>query len=393
MIKKKTIALVSNTSWSVYNFRLGLIRHLKKCGFNVVVIAPKDAFTSKLIAEGISYSQIEMSNYGINPIQELKTSLSLFKIYRDIRPDLIFHFTIKPNIYGSIAAACCKIPSILVTTGMGSLFAFKNFFIRWATLILYRVAATLSREVWFLNENDRQLFLNKRVVKKKKTKLLPSEGINTEWFKSRREKNYSGSLKFLFAGRLLYDKGVQQFIDAAKIIKERYPNVKFQLLGFIDQSNPNSVPYKKIEEWQKKNLIKYLGETTDVRSFIEKASCLVFPSFYREGVSRILMEAAALETPIITTDNVGCREVVDHNKNGFIIEPKNVDQLVEALEEFISMDAQDRMVMGKLGRKKIMNEFDETLIFDKYNGAIERVLNVSITPISTPSAHKSPTIS
>jgi len=144
----KTIALVSNTSWSIYNFRLGLIRHLKKAGFNVIVVAPRDAFTAKLIAEGISFHQIDISNYGINPFQELRTTRNLFRIYKGTRPDLIFHFTIKPNIYGSMAAALCRIPSVLVTTGMGSLFAFKNFLVRWVTMILYRIAVLLSREVW-----------------------------------------------------------------------------------------------------------------------------------------------------------------------------------------------------------------------------------------------------
>lgn len=383
MKEKKTIALVSNTSWSIYNFRLGLIRHLKKCGFKVVVIAPKDAFTAKLIEEGISFSQINISNYGTNPLQELKTMRNLYRAYSRIKPDLIFHFTIKPNIYGGIAAAISRIPSILVTTGMGSLFAFKNILVRWITLILYRFAALLSKEVWFLNESDEKIFIDKKIVSPSKSRILPSEGINTDWFKVRKPKNYNDPITLMFAGRLLYDKGVQQFIDAARIIKKKYPFVQFQLLGFVDQSNPNSVPYQKIEEWQKAKIIKYLGETTDVRPFLDQATCLVFPSFYREGVSRILMEAAAMETPIITTDNVGCREVVDHNKNGFIIPTKNVQSLVEAIEEFISMEPQDRMVMGKLGRKKVLKEFDEKIILKEYEKTIGRVLNIETPSVIT----------
>ena len=369
------IVLVSNTSWSLYNFRLGLIRSLNSQGYDVTVVAPRDSFTSKLISEGISYKELAIKNYSINPFDDLKIIWQLSRIYRNIKPSLIFHYTIKPNIYGGIAAYFSGIPSILVTTGLGHLFEFKNIIIRWITLFLYRIAAFMSKELWFLNENDKDVFVYKRIVRVKKTRVIKGEGINTEWFTPRKSKNLTGLHRFLFAGRLIWDKGIQEFVDAARIIKAKYPNTRFEIIGFIDQSNPKAVLYEQIAQWQKEKVIRYLGETTDIRRFLNKASCLVFPSYYREGISRILMEAASMETPIITSDNVGCRDLVDHGITGFIVEPKNVEALVQSIEEFMLLSPEDKLVMGKLGRKKMIKHFEEKLIIDTYHKAIQNYIS------------------
>jgi glycosyltransferase involved in cell wall biosynthesis len=370
----KTIALVSNTSWSLYNFRLGLIRHLKSQGFRIVVIAPKDAFTAKLIAEGIDYKEIEIFNYGTNPVYEIKLIFSLIHLYKAIKPDLIFHYTIKPNIYGSIAARYCGIPSIIITTGLGHLFEFKNWMVRAITIFLYRIACHLSKESWFLNSNDLDVFVYKLIVKKSKTLLLKSEGIDLDWFSPRSASKHPKTTIFLYAGRLLVDKGILVFRDAAETIKRKYHHVEFQVLGFVDQSNPNSIEYERLLEWQKKKVIIYLGETTDVRPYLANCDCLVFPSYYREGVSRILMEASAMERPIITTDNVGCREVVDNGINGFVIPVRDTQSLVKVMEEFLQMNKTDREIMGKAGRRKMEREFDEALVLNVYDQAIARYL-------------------
>ena len=377
MQKTHKIALVANTSWSVYNFRLGLIRALIKSGIKVVVIAPKDGFTANLIAEGIQFEELRLHNYGTNPVLELFTIRQLYKIYRKHKPSLIYHYTIKPNLYGTMAAALCGIPSIMVTTGLGHMFMFKNLFVRWLTRVMYRTAAKFSKQVWFLNDNDRDLFIYKRIVKPEKTKILKSEGIDLEWFKLDRAKDFNGPVNFLYAGRLLWDKGIAELIEVARRIKKVFPEVSFDVLGFINQTNPNSVPYAKILEWQNEGVINYLGETHDVRPYLSKAHCLVFPS-YREGMSRILMEAAAMETPIITTDNVGCRDIVDHNKNGFLFESKDVDGFEKCLKEFIEMESQDKMVFGKLGRKKMLDEFDEKGVIQAYYASINAVLNIEL---------------
>ena len=366
----KTIVLVSNTSWSLYNFRLGLIRRLKALGYSVVVVAPKDNFTSKLVSEGITYRSIQLDNYGTNPLNELRLIRQLRSIYKEVEADLIFHYTIKPNIYGSIASWLSKKPSIIVTTGLGHLFEFSNVLVKWITIWLYRIAAMLSKEVWFLNDSDRDVFVYKRIVSKRKAKMLYSEGIDTEWFKPRSSKNHKGQIRFLFAGRLIWDKGVKEYVEAARIIKQKYRNVKFELLGFIDETNPNSVPYDYIAKCQQEKVIKFLGETTDVRYNLQKADCLIFPSFYREGVSRILMEAASMATPIITTDNVGCKDIVQHEKNGYLVPIKDVQTLAATIERFIGLEHDDKELMGQLGRKLMQEKFDESIILKQYEDTV-----------------------
>jgi len=370
--KKNTIVLVSNTSWSLYNFRLGLIRKFKSLGYEVVVVAPKDNFTSKLVAEGITYKPIYLDNYGTNPINELRLVRQLSRIYKDVNADLIFHYTIKPNIYGSLASALSKKPSIIITTGLGHLFEFSNILVRWITIFMYRIAAWLSKEVWFLNDNDRDVFVYKKIVSKKKAKVLHSEGIDTEWFAPKARKNHKGQIRFLFAGRLIWDKGVREYVEAARIIKQKYKGIKFEILGFIDQSNPNSVPYEYIEKWQREKIINFLGETTDIRYYLQKANCLIFPSFYREGVSRVLMEAAAMGTPIVTTNNVGCKDIVIDGKNGYLVDVKDINALVAAIEKFIELPNEDKDIMGNLGRKMVTDKFSENIILDQYITTVQK---------------------
>ncbi len=374
--KKRTIAIVSNTSWSIYNFRLGLIHHLKNLGFDVLVIAPKDAFSSILISEGFHYHHVDIQNYGINPFNDCKTVLQLIRIYRKYKVDFIFHYTIKPNIYGTCAAAWCKIPSIAVTTGLGHMFTFKNDLLRFLIVNMYRFAALLSKEVWFLNEKDKLTFIEHKIVSLKKAYILPSEGINTRYFMDDCQplNPKIEKLTFLFAGRLIWDKGVGELVEAARYIKNKYDFVEFELLGFIDLKNPNSVMPEQITDWQEENILHYLGETTDVKSVLCHIDCLVFPSYYREGISRILLEAASMGKPIITTDNIGCREVVSDNETGFLCQPKNVKDLIEKIEVFIHLLPQEKKEMGVKARQKMQLEFDEDIIIERYVKKINQYL-------------------
>ena len=372
----KKIAIVSNTSWSVYNFRLGLLERLKAYGHEVVIVAPKDEFSSKLIAMGFSYEVVKINNYGTNPLNEIKIIQELTQIYKKHQFDFIFHYTIKPNIYGSFAAKRCNIPSIAITTGLGHLFSYKSYIVRKFTMSLYRLASHYSKQVWFLNQNDLDTFVNKKIVKPEKTILLHSEGINVQWFKPTDRKPKNDKIVFLFAGRILWDKGIKEFAAAAETITKEYKNVEFHLLGFIDPSNPNSVPSAQIQTWQKNKTIKYLGDTDDVRPFIEDCSCLLFPSFYGEGISRILLEASSMGKPIITTDNVGCREIVEHGKNGFLTKPKDVEDIINKIKTFIAIDQKKRDKMGREGRAKVLREFDEEFVIKRYFETLSAFLGI-----------------
>ena len=320
------------------------------------------------MAEGFNFHHIYTSNYSTNPLNDLRTLFQLVRIYRKNEFDFIFHYTIKPNIYGTLAARWCKIPSIAITTGLGRLFSFNNKVVKYLSTKLYQVAARYSQQIWFLNQSDLDNFIGRGITTKKKAFLLPSEGIDTQKFKPKETYyvNEKKQLSFLFAGRVIWDKGVKEFVEAAKIIKREYKNIEFQMLGFIDPSNPNAVPYEDIQKWQKRNIISYLGETEDVRPYLDDSSCLVFPSFYNEGISRILLEAAAMAKPIITTDNVGCRDVVKDNYNGFICKIKDKNDLVLKIRKFMTLTQKEQELMGLNGRKVVLENFNEEQIIKIY---------------------------
>jgi glycosyltransferase involved in cell wall biosynthesis len=349
------------------------------------VIAPKDNFSAKLISEGVSYRHINLDNYGTNPISELRIVRQLSNIYKSEEIDFIFHYTIKPNIYGSIAAKLAGIPSVAITTGLGHLLTFSNWVTRAVSLSLYKIGAALSKEVWFLNEQDRSDFLKLRIVRKKKTFLLPGEGVDTEFFKPKFEKENGSSMRMLFAGRIIWDKGFKEFIDAAKIIKKKYPYCEFNVVVFVDPTNPNGVPYEYIVEHQHSGLINFHGETDDVRPFIVDTHCLIFPSIYREGVSRILLETASMKTPIITTDNVGCKDLVDDNITGLIIPKHDTKALIVAMDKFINMSYQDRLEMGRLARLKIMSSHEQSVINSIYLKRLQSWLPSKTSQVKQPS--------
>lgn len=374
MNKIPTLLFVSNTSWSIYNFRIEVIEALKRKGYRVVVAAPKDSFTTKIVAKGIDFIEIDLNNYSTNVFKEFNVIVQLLRVYRQVHPDLIFHYTIKPNIYGSIAAFLSKKKSIIFITGLGQLFKFENRVVQRLTLRLYRFACNVSKEVWFLNDNDRDVFLYKSLVKEDKIRVLPSEGINLDWFKTKRSTNTTDELVFLFAGRLLWEKGIAEYVEAAKTITSIYTHVRFQILGFVDQDNPRCVSYEQLMKWQRMGWIEYKGETTDIRPYMDKCDCFVFPSFYREGISRVLLEAASMETPIITTDNVGCKNVVIDERTGYLVQPKSVDDLVEKLRMFINLSHSDRLVMGKLGRRHVQKNYSQIQVNKIYSKVINRLV-------------------
>ena len=365
MKKNGKIAFVSNTSWSVYNFRLGIIKRLLALGLEVIIIAPNDDYSQKLKDLGCHFFPLSLDNYSTNPLKDIRTTFQLWNLYRQLKPDYIFHYTIKPNFYGTIAAFLNGIPSIAITTGLGHLF-FSNPIVTFITTNLYRLTGKLTKEIWFLNESDRITFIEKELVAPEKTFLLPSEGVNIEHFSPQPRRTFSNKTIFLYAGRMLKNKGVALLEKASNILQQRGYEIEVQLLGDISRYIPNGITPEQLNRWQIEGHIRYLGITADVRPFIANADCIVFPSYYGEGISRILLESASMEKAIISTDHVGCREVVEDGKNGFLIPIKNVVALVKAMEQFLSLNATDRKAMGKFGREKVKREFEEEKIISIY---------------------------
>jgi glycosyltransferase involved in cell wall biosynthesis len=364
--EKQTIALVSNTAWSLYNFRLELI--------HVLTISPKDKYAELLIELGCSFEAVTIDNYGSNPFRDFKSILAFRKIYRLYNIQFIFHYTIKPNIYGSLAAAVQGIPFIPVVTGLGHLFTNPN----WKTTVakaLYKLAFLSATEVWFLNESDASIFAQIGLVSESKIKHLPSEGINTKHYQQYAYGLISNNtFKFILASRLILEKGINEYVEAARILKREGYNVELHLLGFIEKTNPQGIDLETILDWHAEGLICYLGHTDDIRPYLEKADCLVLPTYYREGVPRILMEGASMQLPLIATDNVGCRQVVEDNVNGFLCQRKNPQDLVRCMKQMMSLSFKERAHFGLLGRRRVYTLYHQSIIVNKYIRALKKLL-------------------
>ncbi len=375
-MNKKTIGIVINTSWNIFNFRFGLLKALQKEGYKIVAIAPKDQYSEKLEEMGFEYHNININGNGTNPVEDAKLIYAFYKLYKEINPDVILHYTIKPNIYGTIAASILKIPTINNIAGLGTLFVKQNIVTSIAKL-LYRYSQSKAKHIFFQNMDDLELFINEKLVKKEKCDVLPGSGIDASKFLPI-EKEDDGTVRFLLISRMLWEKGIGEFVEAAKIIKQNYLDVEFQLLGFLGVANPSAITQRQMQEWVDGGYVNYLGVTDDVKQFIAQADCIVLPSFYREGTPRTLLESASMAKPIITTDNVGCRDVVDHKVNGYICESKNVEDLTKKIEMFLKLNDQDRKVMGQKSREKMIKEYDEKLVIEKYKRAIEECISRNI---------------
>lgn len=368
-MKKKTLLFVGNTAWSMYNFRLEVLKFFTG-DYNVIVLAPEDAWGNKLLSEGISYIPITIDNKGTSPLNDIKLMWDLYWLYRKCRPSLIFHYTIKPNIYGTLASLLCrKVKSIAVVTGAGSVFV-KNTWLTKLVSLMFKCSLKFSHEVWFLNNEDRDLFISSKMVDRSKSVVLPSEGINTDQFKDCHATKNTEKFIFLYLGRVLWDKGVGEFVEAARKIKETRNGVIFQILGFLDQRTPSAIPPNIVTGWHREGIVEYLGSSDDVKKTILESNCIVLPSSYREGIPRSLLEAASLEKPVIASDIAGCRAVVEDGVTGYLCQPRNAFDLQQKMEKMIGLTIEQRESMGKAARKKIKKQFEIKAIIEQYQKSV-----------------------
>lgn len=368
----KRIAIVANTTWNIYNFRMNVIGKLLEEGYEVVVIAPVDKYIhyKKEFPQVIHVPLKKLDRDSINPLKDLSLTLELKSIYKKVKPDIVLHYTVKPNIYGGIAAHLNKIPSIAVVTGLGYAFI-HNGYVETVTKMLYRATSRFHEKVIFENIDDRLLFVEEKLIKGNQGISIKGCGIDANHFSPFPNGIIKKQTTFTFIGRLLYDKGIQEFVEAAKIMKEKYDNVVFWLVGEIDDKNPAAVRKDDLMRWVKNDIVIYHGATNDVRTFIAASDCIVLPS-YREAIARSITEGMAMEKPVITTDTPGCREAVDDGENGFLVPIKNATALAEAMDRIHLMDGDRRHEMGIHGRKKVMSEFDDKLIANEILTVINR---------------------
>ncbi|WP_136621050.1 MULTISPECIES: glycosyltransferase family 4 protein [Mesorhizobium] len=369
---RNTIVISINTSWNVFNFRKGLIEALRSHGHDVVIMAPRDEYSSLIAAMGCRYVELEMDNSGTSPLRDMVLLWRYWRLLRRERPLAFVGFTIKPNVFGSIAANLNGIAVINNISGLGTAFVRGGLLLRIAKA-LYRVALARSKMVFFQNDDDRMLFVDAHLVREEQTGLLPGSGIDLVRFAPPSETcTRSDAIVFLLVARLLWDKGVGEFIEAARLVRQGVPGVRFQLLGFLDVENRTAVSREQVEKWVGEGLVEYLGATDDVRPFLSAADCVVLPS-YREGTPRSLLEAAAMSKPLIATDVPGCREVVDHAVNGFLCKVRDPDDLASMMIEFAMMDDASRARMGAQSRNKVERQFSETIVIEKYMQQIEKL--------------------
>jgi len=395
MTQKPTLILVCNTAWGIANFRGNLIRHWVAQGKRVVAIAPPDAVAqAKLAEQGAIFEPLALDNRGANPLQELKVVWQLIKLYRQYQPQLVVHYTIKPVIYGSWAAALARVPSLAVVTGQG--FAFLNKGVKaWLARNLYRLSLRFAKGVWFLNKDDYQLFTQSGLAPASKSAILPGEGVDTEHFSPRTNAHKDGVVRLLLIARLLYDKGIAEFAQAGSLLKHQHDDVldhhainprnheehdaiahlsavQLQLLGPFYPQNPQAITPEVVAHWQSEGWIKYLGETSDVREHIANCDALVLPS-YAEGLPRTVLEAMSMGKPVIATDVVGCRDLVVDGETGLLCEARDAEALANAIRDFLLLSPQARGAMGTAGRERVVTQFADARVLAQYDDFCQRL--------------------
>jgi glycosyltransferase involved in cell wall biosynthesis len=360
------IAIVINTSWNIYNFRMGLVDFFRSKGLEVIAIAPKDEFTEEL-AKKITYYPIQMEQKGTNPLSDLFLIFRLYRLYKQVSPDCILHYTIKPNIYGTFAASLAGIPCINNVSGLGTVFLHDSFSTRIAK-VLYRLAFCFPKKVFFQNQEDLALFIQKKLVKYDKTDVLPGSGVDLQYFQFEKLPD-SKPFTFLVIARLLYDKGILEYAEAAALLKKKYPSIRFVLAGSLDSNPKLGIPKALVDSWSQSLNIDYVGFASGIKSLISNAHCVVLPS-YREGTPRSLLEASAMGRPIVATDVPGCREVAINGYNGFLCKSGNAIDLAAKMEAILQLSPEALCQMGQNSRNLVEEKFNEQIVFSKYFEAL-----------------------
>lgn len=360
----------ANTEWYLFNFRLALAKYLQRQGVEVVMISPPGPYGPKLEAEGFRWIVVPMARRSLNPVREALLLSKLISIYRQEKPDIAHHFTIKCVIYGGLAARLVGVRGILgAVAGMGFVFASQKalaHLLRPLVRVLMRLALGGGKSrVILQNTDDRDALLSSGIANPNDVRVIPGSGVDTTRFRpSANIKDGNRLKKVLLAARLLWDKGIAEYIDAAARLKRDGVNVEFLLAGEPDTGNPNAVQADQVNAWRDELLITPLGHVDDMARLLDEIDVMVLPSFYREGVPRSLIEAAAAGLPIITTDTPGCRDVVDEGVNGYLVPVRDSNALAEAIRKILD-DQSLANRMGAAGREKALAKFDEQLVFDR----------------------------
>lgn len=372
---KPIIALLTNNDDDVYCFRKELIEGLIDEGYEMLISCPDGPKFELMRDIPFIYDNPDIDRRGTNPIADAKLMYHYWRLFRKHRPAVVLTYTAKPNVYASIAAHWMGIPAINNLTGLGSVVnerGLKKAFIMW----LFKLAYQKSACMMFQNATNMQVAIDAGMVKGD-YKLIPGSGVNTDRYPLQPypdggDGKSGAPVVFNYIGRVLKDKRVDDYIEAAKCIKKEYPQTEFNILGFIE---PTESHYEsKLKELGEKNIVIYRGSQKDVKPFVARAHCTIHPSTYGEGMSNVLLESASSGRFLITTDNPGCQETVEDDKTGFIYHGEDVDALVDAIKRFLALSNETRKKMGEAGRQRVKDNFSREIVVKAYKSKIKELL-------------------
>jgi glycosyltransferase involved in cell wall biosynthesis len=359
------VILFANTDWYLYNFRLAFARHLRAGGAHVIMLCPPGPFVARLMEQGFTVIQVAMNRRGIGPLTQLRTLLDLYKVYTRERPDIVHHFTVKSVILGSLAARLAGVRgAVNAVAGQGFIYSSNGLYANvLRPLVNGALKMALSgndRRLVLQNGDDLKRFLQSGLVRSDRVRLIRGSGVDTSRF-SEHARPGGGPTRVLLATRLLVDKGVHDYVHAARLLQDSTRSIQFLIAGEPDHGNPNSVRQRDLDAWIRSGVVRHLGHVENMSQLMAEVDIVCLPTFYGEGVPRVLIEAAASGLPIVATDIPGCREIVEHESNGLLVSPKDPVQLVKAILR-LHEDPALRESMGAAGRRKAVEEFDEEIV-------------------------------
>ena len=363
---EKNILIISNTIMGLHSFRKEVIKAICEQGYSVYISVPDDSPKAEFFKEiGCVIIKTEFDRRGMNPWADFKLMLSYRKLMRQLKPVAVLTYTVKPNVYGGIAAQICRIPQLANVTGLGD--AVENGgWLQKLTVFLYKIGLRKARKVFFQNESNRQYCIKEGIISEDSV-LLPGSGVNLQLHQYQDYPANDGKIRFLFIARLLKDKGTDEFFEAATFIKRKYSQTEFQIVGRVEGNYQ-----KQLDKLVADGIISFFGLQLDVRPYIGAVECTVMPS-YHEGMSNVNLESAANGRPVITTNVPGCRETVEDGLTGFLIEAKNSKSLIDAMERFIALPYNQKVLMGQEARKKVEREFDRKIVVNAYLKALNEL--------------------
>lgn len=357
------------TDSGIIRARSEIINSFLQSGYEIIVVSPPGKEYHKIEELGCSFIPIDIDAHGLNPYKDIKVIKEYRKILKQVRPDVVLSFTIKPNLYCGINCRMMSIPQVMNITGFGTALAYPG--LRQKVLVnMYRFVAKKVKLIFFQNQSNMNHFKNWHIASEEQYHLLPGSGVNLSRFVATPYPSDDNGIHFLFVSRILKQKGIDNYLEAAKTIKERHPQTFFHILGNADNG------YKSlIEQAEKDGYIIYHGRVNNIPDYQKMSHCTVLPSYYPEGICNVLLEAAASGRPVITTDHPGCREAVNDGETGYWVKPNNTADLVEKIEHFLRLSNEERSVMGQKGRAKMEREFDRKIVVDAYKDVITNIMS------------------